>query len=269
MFQLFKDISVIQFHNITKNEPTYRLWLPLQAFRAYFSYLMKNGYALIGIGEALEKLRGQGRPSKRRPISLTFDHGYASFYDHVYPLLKETGTPATVLISPGKVGKTVPFQDGTVAHLHAHQLREMADNEIAVGAYEDTAWNINEIDPGTVRRHIRQYKGRLEDITGREVKYFGVKEGVPSTKVRDLLIASGYEAFLTQCPTHRSPDPYAVGRIQVDDDDFNIFLTKISKTYLFFKDKRSWRYIREYKLDRVAHRLSETLDRLRGNRHGK
>ncbi|MBW2206204.1 MAG: hypothetical protein JRG79_04780, partial [Deltaproteobacteria bacterium] len=50
----------------------------------------------------------------------------------------------------------------------------------------------------------------------------------------------------------------------MDDDDFNIFLTKVSRTYLFFKDKRSWKYIRTYKLDRVAHRLSETLDRIRG-----
>ena len=27
--------------------------------------------------------------------------------------------------------------------------------------------------------------------------------------------------------------------------------------YLFFKDKRSWKYIRKYKIDRVAHRISE------------
>jgi hypothetical protein len=56
---------------------------------------------------------------------------------------------------------------------------------------------------------------------------------------------------------------YAVGRVQVDDDDFNIFLTKVSRTYLFFKDKKSWRYIREYRLDRLAHKLSEIHDRIR------
>jgi hypothetical protein len=41
-------------------------------------------------------------------------------------------------------------------------------------------------------------------------------------------------------------------------------LTKISRTYLFFKDKRSWKYIRRYGFDRAAHRISETMDRLRG-----
>ena len=54
-----------------------------------------------------------------------------------------------------------------------------------------------------------------------------------------------------------------IGCIQIDDDDHNIFLTKISKLYLFFKDKRSWQYIRQYKIDRLAHRISETLDRIK------
>jgi len=43
----------------------------------------------------------------------------------------------------------------------------------------------------------------------------------------------------------------------------HIFMTKISR----IKDKRSWKYIREYKLGRLAHRLSETCDRFRGKKH--
>ena len=31
----------------------------------------------------------------------------------------------------------------------------------------------------------------------------------------------------------------------------------------FFKDKRSWQYIRRYKLDRLFHRLSEWVNRMR------
>lgn len=56
-----------------------------------------------------------------------------------------------------------------------------------------------------------------------------------------------------------------IGRIQVDDDDHNIFLTKISKTYLFFKDKPSWKYIRKHGVDKLAHRISETLNRVLGD----
>jgi len=55
-------------------------------------------------------------------------------------------------------------------------------------------------------------------------------------------------------------------KIQIDDDDHNILLTKISKAYLFFKDKRSWKYIRKYKVDNLAHRISETLARIKRNK---
>jgi len=115
-----------------------------------------------------------------------------------------------------------------------------------------------------LEKHIVDYKKTLEDKLGIEINYFGMKEGVPNHDIRNLLISEGFRAFLTECPTNRKPDLYSIGRIQVDDNDFNIFLTKISKTYLFFKDRRSWKYIRKYKLDRVAHHVSETYDRIRG-----
>jgi len=81
----------------------------------------------------------------------------------------------------------------------------------------------------------------------------------------EFLQAQGFSAVFTQCPTNRRASVDGIGRIQVDDDDPNIFLTKISKTYLFFKDKRSWKYIRKYRIDKVVHRISETLNRVRGD----
>ncbi len=266
MRKLFRNISILQFHNITEKAEQ-QLWLPLGAFREYLSHLGESGFEFLSIEEALHTMGRAFQVSRKRPISLTFDHGYADFYTNVFPLLAERGISGTVLISPDKVGAVFRAGGEKLHYLSKDQLKEISKHTITVGAYEDAAWDINNIDPNTVSIHIREYKPRLEDILGREVKYFGVKEGSPSRRIRDLLIESGYDAFLTQCPTYRRPDPYAVGRIQVDDDDFNIFLTKISRTYLFFKDKKSWRYIRKYKLDRVAHRVSETVDRIRGKRH--
>ncbi|MCK4468360.1 MAG: hypothetical protein KAU60_08415, partial [Desulfobacterales bacterium] len=67
-------------------------------------------------------------------------------------------------------------------------------------------------------------------------------------------------------PTNQRPSLSGIGRIQIDDDDHNIFLTKISKIYLFFKDKRVWKYIRKYDVDKLAHRISEALDRIKRNK---
>jgi hypothetical protein len=169
-----------------------------------------------------------------------------------------------MLVSPSKVGKSATIETTRVDHLSWSALEELRRNDIIIGAYEDSVWNINDIPEEVVREHIVEYKKILEDKLGEEIRYFGVKEGVPNPAIRDLLISEGYRAFLTECPTNRKPDLYSIGRIQVDDDDFNIFLTKISRTYLFLKDKKSWKYIRDYSLDKLAHKISETYDSLRG-----
>ena len=259
-----RELSIIQYQNVSKNPDTYRLWLSTESFQKQIEYLAANKFQLLSMDDAIQYMERKKRIENGRPISLTFDNGYQEFYENVFPILAQNQYPATLLMSPSKVGKSVSLEGTQVDHLSWSTLEELRRNDIIIGAYEDSAWNINDIPEQVVREHIVEYKKRLEDKLGEGVRYFGVKEGVPKPAIRDLLIAEGYRAFLTECPTNRKPDLYSIGRIQVDDDDFNIFLTKISRTYLFFKDKKSWKYIREYSLDKLAHKISETYDSFRG-----
>ena len=259
-----KELTIIQYQNVSQNPDAYRLWLSIDSFQKQIEYLTANNFQLLSIDDAIFYMKRKKSLENGRPISLTFDNGYQEFYENVFPILIQKQYPATILISPSKVGTSTTMGTTKVDYLSWGNLKELRRNDIIIGAYEDAAWNVNDIPEDVVREHIVEYKKILEDKLGEEIRYFGVKEGVPEPAIRDLLIAEGYEAFLTECPTHRKPDLYAIGRIQVDDDDFNIFLTKVSRTYLFFKDKKSWKYIREYSLDKLAHKISETYDSLRG-----
>ena len=256
-------MSIIQYQNVSKTSHIHRLWLPFDAFMKQLLFF-KEHHSVITIDAALDFMEKKISVNGKRPICLTFDNGYLDFYDQVWPALSDYGFPSIVLISPPKIGKRVTIGDKQVSYLTWQNIRELIDNDVKVGAYEDHTWNINKVPEELLIRHITEYKRSLEDGLGVKIEYFGIKEGVPNDKIRDLLISEGYRALLTQCPTFRRPDLYSLGRIQVDDDDFNIFLTKISKTYLFFKDKRSWKYIRKYGLDKIAHRISESFDRIRG-----
>jgi peptidoglycan/xylan/chitin deacetylase (PgdA/CDA1 family) len=259
-----KELSIIQYQNVSGVYDTHTLWLPAHAFLKQIAYFSTNPFHVLDIDGAIDFMEGKLSTNDERPISLTFDNGFLDLYDSVYPFLQEHNYPGTVLISPSKVGKSIEINGRSVTYLSWSQLKDMIKGKITIGAYEDSSMNINNIPKQNVLKHISNYKKILEDGLGSEVRYFGVKEGVPGSDIRERLISEGYRAFLTQCPTNTRPDLFSIGRIQVDDDDFNIFLTKISKTYLFFKDKKSWKYIRRYKLDRLVHRLSETLDGLRG-----
>ena len=261
-----RELSIIQYQNIRPKPHPIPYWLSSESFEKQLEYVSKNDLQVLSIDDSIRYMMKEGNIIRSRPISLTFDNGYLDFYDYAFPILSKHRFPATLLISPRKVGKYREIGEQKIPYLTWYLLREMAAEGIKIGAYEDDAWNINQLPENAVLRHVTEYKKDLEDNLGTEIHYFGVKEGVPSQKIRDLLISEGYRAFLTECPTKQKTDLYAIGRIQVDDDDFNIFLTKISKTYLFFKDKRSWKYIREYSLDKLAHKLSESLDRMRGTK---
>jgi peptidoglycan/xylan/chitin deacetylase (PgdA/CDA1 family) len=246
-----RELSIIQYQNISPKPHPSPLWLSVESFEKQLEYISMNDFQVLSIDDALQYMVREGDTIRSRPISFTFDNGYLDFYDKAFPILSKHHFPATLLISPLKVGKH-------------RDIGDQKDEGIKIGVYEDDAWNLNNLPEEKVLRHVTEYKKELEDKLGKEIHYFGVKEGVPNQKIRDLLISEGYRAFLTECPTNQKADLYAIGRIQVDDDDFNIFLTKISKTYLFFKDKKSWKYIREYSLDKHAHRLSEAFDRMKG-----
>ena len=261
-----RELSIIQYQNVTPTPEVHRLWLPLRAFERQLEHFETNPFRILSMDDAVSYMKRENELRKERPISLTFDNGFLDFYEHVFPLLFKRRFPGTLLISPDKVGKQLRIGAHKTQYLSWKQLEELGKGDIIIGAYEDESLNINDIPEEVVRRHISDYKKILEDRLGKEVRYFGVKEGVPNQKIRDHLRSEGYRAFLTECPTNVKPDLYSIGRIQVDDDDFNIFLTKISRTYLFFKDRKSWKYIREYSLDKVAHRISEAYDRLLGRK---
>ena len=94
-----------------------------------------------------------------------------------------------------------------------------------------------------------------------------MNEGTPEPAAIKVLQENGYTALLTKSPTNQGPNVYAIGRIQVDDDDINIFLTKISETYLLFKDSPYWKYIRKYGLAKAFHHLSEFYNSIRGRQN--
>ena len=258
-----RELTILQYQNVTKDAHLHRLWLSVDALKRQMEHLAENGFKVISIDDAIDYMSGKIEIEADRPVSLTFDNGYSSFIEEVLPILNDHGYPATLLVSPEKVGKNLGLESRAVPYLTWDALGDLLQNGVTISAYEDNNLNINKIPDDSVSRHIIEYKKRLEDKLGSEIIYHGVKEGVPKDNIRDLLKSEGYRAFLTQCPTFHRPDLFSIGRIQVDDEDFNIFLSKISRTYLFFKDKKSWVYIRKYRFDRLAHNISEIYNRFR------
>lgn len=112
---------------------------------AHFAWIQAHGYHPISINDLLDAKSGK-KPLPNKPVLLTFDDGYESFYSRVYPLLKLYKFPAVAALVGSwlevESGKTVQYGDEQVAREHfmsIQQIKELADSglvEFASHSYD-------------------------------------------------------------------------------------------------------------------------------------
>ena len=112
---------------------------------AHFAWIQAHGYHPISINDLLDAKSGKkSLPSK--PVLLTFDDGYESFYSRAFPLLKLYKYPAVSALVGSwlkvESGKTVQYGDEQVPReyfLSAQQIKELAESgliEFASHSYD-------------------------------------------------------------------------------------------------------------------------------------
>ena len=64
-------------------------------FQNHLEYLQQNDFHVITLGDALERLQEE-RDIPDKTVVLTVDDGYASFYTHAMPLLRQYGSAVRI-----------------------------------------------------------------------------------------------------------------------------------------------------------------------------
>ena len=261
-----KEIPILLYQNIGDYpENVMEDGILPETFERQMKFCAENGYTLITLSQALDHMN-QHIKLAPKSLAITIDGGYHDAFTDVLPVLKKYHFQATFFIPPEYIGKERTIKGEPIKCLNWDGVREIiwSGMEIGLLGYHGTSIRIKYDEPA-----IKESVAKAMKIMGREIdtqiKYVAFREGVPEKPLWDFLQSQGFHAVFTQCPTNRRAAVDGIGRIQIDDDDHNIFLTKISRTYLFFKDKRSWKYIRKYRFDKVAHQISEFLNRIRSN----
>lgn len=225
-------------------------------------YLIKQGFHIVGLDQAVSYIKGkEGLPEKS--LSITFDGGFADAYTNVLPILERYRVKAAFFISPAFVGGTRMFHGHSLPCMSWDQVISLREKGMMIGHYGCSGKAFKKVPKRAVEEDILRSKPLFEKYLGTEPPYYAVYEGTPEAETVRLLKEHGYKAMFTKSPTKQRPSLYSISRIQSDDDDFNIFLVKISKTFLFFKDSRYWKYIRRYRLDRAFHNISEFYNKIK------
>lgn len=125
-----QDFMVLCYHDVSKTQPGDAYGVTLAQLKEQFEYLKKN-HKVVSIDDILSASQGKSTLPPNA-VLITFDDGLASFYELVYPLLKQYQYPAVFAVvgkwinegkSPdyGYVGANPPMTTWK-------QLKEMSDS---------------------------------------------------------------------------------------------------------------------------------------------
>ncbi|MDA2916098.1 polysaccharide deacetylase family protein [Nitrospinae bacterium AH_259_B05_G02_I21] len=262
-----REIPILQFHSVSDgSEGPEDRRLSAAFFAERMAWLAENNYRVVSLDEAVAYMRGE--TSLEEPcVALTFDGAFPSAVTTVLPVLARHGYPAAFFVPVSCVGGMGRLDGKDYPCMKWDDVKHLAAEGMTVGAWGLTGPKFKGLEPERARREIEEAKSRLEEALGQPVAYFAVTEGVPNRQEKAWLGRAEWQACFTQCPTYCRSSLWNIGRIQIDDDDPNIFAFKCSQTYLFFKDKQLWRVIRKCKLDRIAHRVSKAVEARRVRRY--
>jgi peptidoglycan/xylan/chitin deacetylase (PgdA/CDA1 family) len=97
-------VPVICYHRFTaRPQPRSKLEVTATSFERQLQFLRENGYHVVPLARLAAFLDGaEDLPAK--PVVITVDDGYRSFYDVAFPILRRFSDPATVFIYSSFVG---------------------------------------------------------------------------------------------------------------------------------------------------------------------
>ena len=139
-------LTVIGYHEITnrKNALIPEYAVSTTHFKQHIAWLKNNGFHFISVDQLIQANQGQSQlPAK--PVLLTVDDGYASFYQNAYPIIKANNIPVVLAVVGSwlepKQGQNIDFSGKQIQRnemLSWSELKEMQDSglvEIANHSY--------------------------------------------------------------------------------------------------------------------------------------
>ena len=191
-------LLILAYHGISVDDE--HLWngslfMQPELFRARLELLKKSDCTMLPLGEAINRLYSSDLPE--RSVAITFDDGFADFYQKAFPLLKEFDFPVTLYL----------------ATFYSHYQRPIFDPMCSYLLWKGRAQSLdlNSIVRRDLKMDLRNKASR--DAALAEIHAF-VREQKPSTEEKDVLLATlaeqlkvDYDALLDRRAFHNiTPD---------------------------------------------------------------
>jgi peptidoglycan/xylan/chitin deacetylase (PgdA/CDA1 family) len=148
-------------------------------FESHIKWL-SNTYDIVDLPDVLVS-------GENKKVALTFDDGYVSFYDCVYPILKKYSIPATVFV----IGKTLqePDSHGNEECMAVDQLTDLKESPlVTIGSHTMTHPHLSKIsDISDIEYEINGGTEYIESEVGIDIQRFCYPHNDWSEDARDVV----------------------------------------------------------------------------------
>lgn len=170
-------LTIFQYHKIPTVSPRY---IHGEVEAAEFSRVLANYLAwfqFLPLEEAIERMQRGALP--KRAAAITFDDGYAEWFEHIVPLLSEHRIPATFFITSNQLGKSEPFWHERIANAVVARAPGELPAGFDWGEKHTGTWD------GEIASTIRALQEKLKymALAEREEAIACLEEGLPKNAV--------------------------------------------------------------------------------------
>lgn len=210
------------YHSISdRAQPRFRRFaLSPVHFAEQMAFLAHHNYTTLTVSQYIYA-RTIGAALTGPFVVLTFDDGYADFYEEALPVLQRYSLVATLYISTAYVNDASRFlqheQESHRPMLAWEQLRKISASNIECGAHSHRHLQLDVIPETIARAEITRSKRILEEKLGRTIKSFAYPYGYYRPAVQQLVREAGYLSACAVRYNLSSPtdDPFALSRLIV------------------------------------------------------
>ena len=212
-------IPVLLYHNFVTQVPetdpdNFNYINTPESFEENIKILLENGYTIISMKE-LDEANNYKKELPNKPIIITFDDGYYSNYEYIYPILKKYNIKASIFIITDKIGQEI---DG-IKYLDWDECLEMQNSGLVeIFSHSKKHVFYDKLPVREIRDDVKESYRMIEKHLGKQkLKVFAYPYGAYTNETVQTLKNNGidFQVYDIGINNFRSLDKNFIKRINI------------------------------------------------------
>jgi len=151
-------LPIVMYHHVTENESKASKYTVLKdELTDDLEYLKRNGYKTVTVEDLINYVNGEGSLPEK-PVMLTFDDGFESFYTLVFPMLRQYNMRAVVSVIGSVTEKYSQINDHNINYSNLNWSEIIELHESGLVEFQNHSFDMHNSDVKG-RKGISKMKG--------------------------------------------------------------------------------------------------------------